>query len=160
MNSKIRWMARLSFVAAIYVVLTLILYPFSFGLIQIRISEALMLLVCYNKKYSIALIIGCFISNLFSSLGIIDCAFGVLATALACILMMLIKNKYIAFIIPVITNAFIIALELYIVNGLPYFLSCLYIGIGELISISIGLLLSLFDKRGNINGLLEDIKEK
>lgn len=160
MNNKIRWMARLSITATAYVVLTLICYPFSFGMIQVRIAEALMLLVCYNKKYSIALIIGCFIANLFSSLGIIDCAFGTLATAIACVIMMFIKNKYIAFIIPVITNAFIIALELYIVSGVPYLLSALYVGLGELVSMSIALLLSLFDKRANIKDLLINIREK
>lgn len=37
-KEKNLWMARIAIVAALYVVLTLISYPFSYGMIQFRIS--------------------------------------------------------------------------------------------------------------------------
>ena len=64
MNKKIKDIARLSLVAAMYIVLTVI-NPLSFGAIQFRISEILMFLIFFRKDYSISLIVGCFISNLF-----------------------------------------------------------------------------------------------
>ena len=51
-------------IAAMYFVITLISSPLSFGLIQFRISEFLMLLCFFRKDYVIGVTIGCFLSNL------------------------------------------------------------------------------------------------
>ena len=53
-------------VTAIYVVITVLLMPYSFYGIQFRISEALVLLCFYKKDYIIPLTLGCAIANLFS----------------------------------------------------------------------------------------------
>ena len=71
MNNKINTLVRLSIVAALYVLLTII-NPFSYNAIQFRISEFLVLLCFFRKDYSIALILGCFIANLFSSIMLYD----------------------------------------------------------------------------------------
>ena len=125
-------MARIAIVAALYVVLTLLSYPFSYGMIQFRISEALMLLCCYDKKYTWSMVIGCIVSNLFS-FNLIDCIFGTLATLLACICMVLIKKKFIASFFPAIFNGIIIGLELYFVISAPLLLSMLGVAVGELV---------------------------
>ena len=65
MNNKIKDIVRLAIVAAMYVLFTVV-NPFSYNAIQFRISEILMLLCFFRKDYTIALIIGCFISNFFS----------------------------------------------------------------------------------------------
>ena len=67
-KEKNLWMARIAIVAALYVVLTLISYPFSYGMIQFRISEALMLLCCYDKRYTWSMVIGCIVSKDFQAL--------------------------------------------------------------------------------------------
>ena len=85
-NIKLKMVVKLSVVAAIYVALTLSLYPLSYGAIQFRLSEALMMLIAYNPIYSISLIIGCLISNLASPMGTIDIVFGTLATVVSCIM--------------------------------------------------------------------------
>lgn len=131
-KDKIMWMARIAIVAALYVVLTLISYPFSYGMIQFRISEALMLLCCYNKKYTWSMVIGCIVSNLFS-FDLIDCIFGTFATLLACIAMVLIKKKIISSFAPAIFNGIIIGLELYFVIDAPLLLSIIGVAIGELV---------------------------
>ena len=45
-------------VAAIYTVLTLMIAPLSFGLVQVRFSEMLMLLAFVDRKYAPGLILG------------------------------------------------------------------------------------------------------
>lgn len=71
-----------------------------------------MLLVVLNPKFSFALILGCFISNTTSSLGWYDMVFGTLATIIAITPMCFIRKMPIAAIFPVISNAFIVSLEL------------------------------------------------
>lgn len=131
-KDKIMWMARIAIVAALYVVLTLISYPFSYGIIQFRISEALMLLCCYDKRYTWSMVVGCIVSNLFS-FDLIDCIFGTLATLLACIAMVLIKKKIISSFAPAIFNGIIIGLELYFVIDAPLLLSMIGVAVGELV---------------------------
>lgn len=131
-KDKIMWMARIAIVAALYVVLTLISYPFSYGMIQFRISEALMLLCCYDKRYTWSMVVGCIVSNLFS-FDLIDCIFGTLATLLACIAMVLIKKKSISSFAPAIFNGIIIGLELYFVIDAPLLLSMIGVAVGELV---------------------------
>ena len=135
-KEKNLWMARIAIVAALYVVLTLISYPFSYGIIQFRISEALMLLCCYDKRYTWSMVVGCIVSNLFS-FDLIDCLFGTLATLLACITMVLLKKKFIASFAPAVFNGIIIGLELYFVIDSPLILSIIGVAIGELVVVVI-----------------------
>jgi uncharacterized membrane protein len=73
-------------IAAAYAVLTLAFTPISFGLVQFRVSEALMLLSALTPAAIPGLFIGCILANLFGGLGIADIAFGSIATLLAAIL--------------------------------------------------------------------------
>ncbi len=129
---NIKFLAESAIIAALYVALTWALSPISFGSVQFRISEVLVLLVFLNPKFSIALIIGCFISNTTSPLGWWDMVFGTLATALSVIPMMKIKNIYISALLPVISNAIIVSIELYFsLNISPIWLSMITVGVGE-----------------------------
>ena len=129
---KIKDLVQIAIVAALYVALTWALAPISYGSIQFRISEILMLLVLFKPSYAIGLILGCFISNTTSSLGWYDMVFGTLATALALIPMLKIKNIYITAIFPVISNAIIVAIELYFALQIePIWLSMITVGLGE-----------------------------
>ena len=84
-SSRIYRLARISLVAALYFVCTVALAPISFGAVQFRLSEILVLLCFYKKDYCYSLILGCALANLFSPLGIYDVIFGTLATALTVI---------------------------------------------------------------------------
>ncbi len=133
MNKKTLWIARISIVAALYVALTLISYPFSFNYIQIRIAECLMIFVLFDKKYIISLTIGCLISNIFSFIAL-DFIFGTISTLLSCFLILLIKNKRISLLIPVIINGLIIGYELFITTKISFLLCVIYVMFGEFIS--------------------------
>ena len=74
-----------------------------------------------------------------------DIVFGSLLTLIAAFLTSKMKNIYIAGIPPVLINAFGVSLYLSLLFKLPYFLTVLYIAIGESISVyAIGVPLFLY----------------
>lgn len=131
-NVSVNDIIQIAIIAALYVALTWALAPISYGSIQFRVSEILMLLVLFKPSYAIGLILGCFISNTTSSLGWYDMVFGTLATIIALIPMLKVKNIWISAIFPVISNAIIVAIELYFALGIePIWLSMITVGLGE-----------------------------
>ena len=89
-------------VAALYAVLTLLLPVASYGPIQFRFSEILVLLVFYNKRFIPGLVLGCALANMFSPMMLFDVIFGTLSSYIAFKLMQRTKNLYIASIFPVL----------------------------------------------------------
>ena len=130
-------LVRLALVAALYAGLTLALPGISFGPVQFRLSELLVLLCFYRRDYSVALILGCFIANCFSPMALMDMIFGTLATAIAVIPMRSVKNIWVASLLPVISNAVIIGVELNIAFGEPLWAGMLSVGLGELAVITV-----------------------
>ncbi len=136
-NISIKDVVVLSMVAAIYVILTVGLSPLSYGDVQFRISEALMLLIVYKRRYAISLILGCFVSNLFSPVGFVDILFGTLATVVAAIPMLFIKKLELSSLFPSIANGIIVGLELAIVYDLPIAFTMFTVFIGEFVVVSL-----------------------
>lgn len=156
MKLTIKDIAYNGLIAALYVVLTLITYPFSFMGIQFRLAEALILLCFFRKDYIIGLTAGCAIANLFSSIGIIDVAFGTVATLLACICICFSKHLLVAIIFPIVSNAFIIGLELHLfVENSPFWLNVGLVAIGETAVMVVAyVLILLFKNRQNFYKLI------
>lgn len=96
------YLVKSAVVAALYAVLTLLLPVASYGPIQFRFSEILVLLVFYNKRFIPGLILGCAIANLFSPMMLFDVSFGTLSSYIAFRLMQKAKNLYLASIFPVL----------------------------------------------------------
>lgn len=96
------YLVKSAVVAALYAVLTLLLPVASYGPIQFRFSEILVLLVFYNKRFIPGLILGCAIANLFSPMMLFDVVFGTLSSYIAFRLMQRAKNLYLASIFPVL----------------------------------------------------------
>lgn len=126
--------AKGAVISALYVVLTLLTYPVSYGDlgIEFRLAEILVLLCFFNGTYIVPLTIGCFIANLFGSMGIIDAVFGSIATFLSCYCISKTKNIFVASIFPIFFNAVIIGLELHFILDLPLVISMIGVAIGEL----------------------------
>ena len=82
MNTK--RLVRAAMVAAIYVVLCLVLAPFSYGAVQVRLAEMLCLLPVFGAEYIVAVTLGCFLANLLGST-LVDVVFGTAATLVACL---------------------------------------------------------------------------
>lgn len=96
------YLVKSAVVAALYAVLTVMLPVASYGPIQFRFSEILVLLVFYNKRFIPGLVLGCAIANLFSPMMLFDVVFGTLSSYIAFILMKKAKNIYVASIFPVL----------------------------------------------------------
>lgn len=134
-----RSIAIYGIVAAIYVVVTYALGGLAFMNIQFRISEALVLLCFYDKRYILPLSLGCFIANLNPSSGMLawDLTAGVFATVLSLILISKCKNIIVASMIPAILNGIIVGIGLNIFIGLPLFLSMAQVALGEIVCVTI-----------------------
>ena len=131
-----RALTRAAVVAAIYVVLTLVFAPISFGAMQVRIAEALTILPMFTSAAIPGLFLGCVIANLLGGGVVLDVVFGSLATLIGAALgYVLRKNRWLVPIPTVIANTVIVPLVLRYGYGvdLPLLLSALYILVGELL---------------------------
>lgn len=140
MNNKIKKIAKIAIVATIYIILT-VFNPLSYDTVQLRLSEVLMFLIAFRKEYSISLIIGCFISNLFSSFVLFDILFGTIATALSSFMFSKIKNIYIPALLCSIINGLFVGAELFIVLKTPFLLNFGLVFIGESIVMILGFII-------------------
>lgn len=123
--------------AAMYAIITIVCTPFAYGPIQFRISEILVLLCFFNKRYSIGLIIGCFLANLNSPTMTLDILFGTAATAIACVGIMFSPRLAIAVLFPIVANAFIVGWEL-TYFGEPFWFSVGWVALGETVVLVAG----------------------
>lgn len=133
---NVKNLTRLALVTAMYAVFTLVIAPLSFGAIQFRFSEILVLLCFYRKDYAPAMILGCLIANLFSPFGLYDIIFGTFATAVAVIPMYYVKNIFLAAVLPIISNGLIVGFELFLC-GEPLWFSMGTVALGELVVVGI-----------------------
>ncbi|MCL2771949.1 MAG: QueT transporter family protein [Oscillospiraceae bacterium] len=136
----VRQMTKIAIIAAVYVALCLALAPVSYGAIQFRISEIMLVLPFYNKKYGISLVLGTFIANIFSPMGIYDMIFGTVASVLVCVVIVKLKNKKFIALAAGVINGIIIGMELYFVLNLNLILSMIYVAVGEFVVVLIGVL--------------------
>ncbi len=151
MKLTVKNITSTALISALYTALTLIVAPLSFGPIQIRLSEALTVLPVVYPPAILGLTLGCFLSNFigFASginpIGLIDCAFGTVATLIAALLTYYIGKKmsgkklfFLAPLPPVIVNAIIIGIELSIFligdTGITsIILTSIYVGLGQIL---------------------------
>ena len=125
---------RAALIAALYVVLNIIFAPISYGPIQVRIAEMLVVLPYIMPSAILGLFTGCIFANIYGGLGIVDVIGGSLCTLIAAFLTYKVKNPKMAPLPPVLINAFGVSLYLHLLFDLPYWLTVLYIGIGEIIA--------------------------
>ncbi len=117
-QKKLLVLCRIAVIAAIYFVATYFLAPISFGEIQFRISEGMMILPLFFPDSIVGLTLGCVLANLSSPFGIIDVGLGSLATLIGGIgtffLGKILNGKkmrpFISLIPPVVSNVLIVPL--------------------------------------------------
>ena len=134
-SNKVTFLTQAAVIAAIYVVLTIIFAPFSFGEVQVRISEALTVLPFFTPAAIPGLFVGCIIANLFGGAIPADIVFGSIATLLGALGTYALRKKSRFLIVPFV---------LYYGYGvnLPIPFMMLTVGIGEVLSCGvIGLVL-------------------
>lgn len=108
-------MAVTALISAMYLVVTTLVAPIGFSVVQFRLSELFNHFIVYNKKYFFGIVLGVFMSNLLLSPVKADIIFGVAHTALSLIIVILIskvvKNKTWLMVI----NAFVFSFNMYII---------------------------------------------
>ncbi|MFZ7121678.1 MAG: QueT transporter family protein [Eubacteriaceae bacterium] len=159
MNKKVKYIVKAGIIAALYAVITVSVAPISYGGMQIRISEAMAVIPYFTTSAVPGLFIGCLIANFFGSpLGMLDVVLGSLTSLIAAFMTSKIKTKVLVPLPSIILNALIIPFVLWKVLGLPYFISVIWVGLGQTISVyGLGYpLLKIIEKNKSINEIIKD----
>ncbi|MDD6575294.1 MAG: QueT transporter family protein [Gemmiger formicilis] len=148
-NLSVRRLVRCAVIAAVYVVVCLVLAPFSYGAVQVRVAEALCLLPVFGAEYIVGVTLGCFLANLLGST-VVDVVFGTLATLLACLVTYKLRDIRVkglaipASLPPVVFNMIIVGafeITFFFSDGAPTAMLAVFnavtVGIGELISCTV-----------------------
>ena len=145
--------SRYAIIIAIYTAISLLMGSLSFSMIQIRIAELLLVLCLYDKKFIIPVTLGCFVTNLIGIINglnplVLDLIVGTLATLISSICVYKFRNirffdlPLISLFIPVLINGVMVGLELSLYFSMNAFMLMIYVGLGELVSVTIlGILL-------------------
>ena len=148
-------------VAALYAAVTIATAPFSYGLVQFRLSEALVVLCWFEPFLAVGITLGCFLANMLSTVTALDMIIGTLSTALACLWTIRCRKNWMIPLPNVLVNALLVggmlAFVLFPDNLLMGFaLAFLQVGFGELVVMyGLGLPLLLFARRtGFVDRLL------
>ncbi|MDD4565280.1 MAG: QueT transporter family protein [Eubacteriales bacterium] len=132
-----KYLLQAAVIAAAYSALTIVLMPFSYGIMQVRVSEALTILPYYTPAAIPGLFVGCLVSNMISPYGILDMVLGSGATLIAAVGSYLLRKKsFLVPLPPVIANGIVIGSMLYYAYAvpMPLFACILWVALGELIA--------------------------
>lgn len=166
MKNRSRRVAHAAIIAALYAVLThmqnLILPGSATWAIQMRLSEALSVLAFFTPAAIPGLTLGCLLFNItFSAALPLDFLVGSLATYLAAQGMWLTRNirlrniPLIGLMMPALTNAILVGLELSIYIGGGFAVNALYVALGELaVLLTLGTALYLTIRNRKLGSIL------
>lgn len=137
-NKNVTFLTQAAMIAAIYVVLTYLFAAFSFGEVQVRISEALTILPLFTPAAIPGLFIGCLIGNVLGGAILPDIIFGSIATLIGALFTYKLREQkpVLGPIPPIIANTIIVPFVLRLAYGvnLPIPFMMLTVGIGEILS--------------------------
>lgn len=127
-------------IAAVYVALTMIFKPVSFGVIQFRISEMLCVLPFFTPAAVPGVFLGCLISNILGGSVPLDVVFGSLATLIGALgSWQLRRYRWAVCIPPILANTLIIPWVLRYGYGseamIPF--AMVTVGAGEILAIGV-----------------------
>ena len=136
-NKNVAFMTQAAMIAAIYVVLTYVFAPFSFGEVQIRIAEALTILPVFTPAAIPGLFVGCIVGNILGGAILPDIIFGSIATLIGAFFTYQLRNtnRFLAALPPIIANTVIVPFVLRYGYGvaLPIPFMMLTVGVGEVV---------------------------
>ena len=166
MKNRSRQVAHAAIIAALYAVLThmqnLLLPGSATWAIQMRLSEALAVLAFFTPAAIPGLTLGCLLFNItFSAALPLDFLVGSLATYLAAQGMWLTRNirirgiPLLGLLMPALTNAILVGLELSIYIGGGFAINALYVALGELaVLLTLGTALYLTIRNRKLGAIL------
>ncbi|KOP80866.1 hypothetical protein AMS59_04165 [Lysinibacillus sp. FJAT-14745] len=144
-RTSVTELTKTALVAALYVAITVLLSVISFGAIQLRLSEMFNYLALYNKRYVLAVTLGVVLANFMSPTWVLDVPIGGIATFLVLILCRRVTKNISNEIVKMVITALIFAISMFTVAGqltilydLPFWATWFTVGIGELLSMTVG----------------------
>ncbi|KOS69063.1 membrane protein [Lysinibacillus contaminans] len=144
-RTSVSELTKTALVAALYVAVTVLLSVISFGAVQLRLSEMFNYLALYNKRYIVAVTLGVILANLMSPTWLLDVPIGGISTFLVLILCRSLTKNMTNDILKMVLTALIFALSMFTVAGqltilfdLPFWATWFTVGIGELLSMTVG----------------------
>lgn len=150
-STKSNFWVQAAVIGSLYAALTLALAPLSYGVMQVRVSEALTVLALFTGAAVPGLSGGCFLANLLGPGGLPDAVIGSLATLLGSYATYRMRRRpCLALGATVVSNALLVGAMLYYLYAVPLpLVSCvLWVGLGELLSVyGLGLPLASFLRR-------------
>jgi len=145
----LKYWTRAAMIGAVYAVLTITLAPISYGVIQVRVAEALTILPFFTTAAIPGIFVGCLIANIYGGYGLPDIIFGSLASLAAAFVSSRIKVKYLVPLPPVVINAVVVGFILHFALEFPLHLAILWVAAGQILACyGLGLpLLLILEKR-------------
>lgn len=144
-DNTVERLVKSAIIAALYAAITFFLAPISYGPVQFRISEIMVLLAFFDPFYIVGLTVGCFLANILGPNGLTDIVFGTLATFVSVYAISL-TGKFgenrtgsliIASLWPTIFNGLIIGGMLTYLYKIPLLVSIGEVALGEFVVVTI-----------------------
>ena len=152
-----RLLVRAALYAALYAALTLApgLNALSYGQVQFRVSEVLLVFACVDPAAVVGLTVGTALGNFGSPMLLVDVVVGSLLTLVAAALMYRIGPRFVALVAPVVVNGLGVGAMLALVLELPFWASAVWVAAGEAAVMATGgaALLVLVKRRRDMFGL-------
>lgn len=176
-SAHVRFLCQTALLAALYTALTFAVPVLSFGMMQLRISEALTVLPVLYPPATFGLTIGCALANLIgffsgmNPIGLIDALVGSLATLLAGLCSAAVgklvspkrhphRRLLLGLVFPALFNGIMIGAELTALFLESFWLNCLWVAAGELaVCYLLGYPLGLGLQRGSLYRRLFHLEE-
>ncbi len=144
MRLNTKKLAVVTVFAALYAVGVVFLAPISFGIVQVRVADAMLpLAMIFGLPGALGLSLGCLVSNVFGGLGIVDIVGGASANLVACTLAWYIGRKgrsaqrFLGTVAITVTVGLIVGGYLSWLLQVPLEISLLGVLIGEMIAVNL-----------------------
>ena len=144
MRINTKKLAVMTIFAALYAVGVIFLAPISFGIVQVRVADAMLpLSMIFGLPSALGLSLGCIVSNVYGGLGVIDIVGGAAANLVACTLAWYIGRKgrrtqrFLGTVAETVAVSLIVGGYLAVIFQVPVEIGLLGILIGSTIAINI-----------------------
>lgn len=138
--NKVLFLTQAALIAAVYVALCMAFAPISYGEIQVRVAEALVILPFFTPAAIPGLFVGCILANIFGGSILMDVIFGSFATLIGAMGSYYLRSsRFLTLLPPVVSNTLIVPYVLRYGYGvpLPVPFMMLTVGVGEVIAVGV-----------------------
>ena len=119
-ENKVTFLTQAAMIAAVYEVLCAVFAHISYGEIQVRVAEALVILPFFTPAAIPGLFVGCLIANLMGGSILLDVVLGSASTLIGAIGSYRLRfNRFLVLLPPIISNTLIVPYVLRYGYGVP-----------------------------------------